>query len=124
MLSCMNNAIEAVTLRGVTTITLEAMKSEALEAIRADDTTGKPVGTIVKKKEVTLQDILLRRRDMGMLYISEAEALTGWCQTHLVVKVRSYASSAMILNIWQGSDQTPLATDAVSGGTDPITVSK
>ena len=50
-----------------------------LDAIGADDTTGKPVGTIgeVTKKEVSLQDILLKRRDEGMLYIGKAETLTG-----------------------------------------------
>ena len=55
------------------------MKPEALEEIRADDTTGKPVGIIggVTKKEDTLQGLLLQRKDEVMLCISEAEALTG-----------------------------------------------
>ena len=42
----MNGPIEAVPLRGVTIVTLEAMKPKALHVIRADDTTGKPVGMI------------------------------------------------------------------------------
>ena len=124
MLLCMNGAVEAVPLRGVTIVTLEAMKPEALEEIRADVTTGKPVGMIgrVAMKEDTLRDLLLQRKDEAMLRISEAEALSGRGQTHLVVKERSYASSAMILNIWQGSVQTLFATDAASEGTDLITV--
>ena len=74
----MNGAIEAVTLRGVTIITLEAIKPEALEVIRADGTTEKPVSMIgeVAKKEDALQDLLLQRKDEVMLHISEAEALT------------------------------------------------
>ena len=46
---------------------------------KGDDTTGKPVGMIwgVAKKEDTLQDLLLQRKDEVMLRISEAEALTG-----------------------------------------------
>ena len=79
MLLCRNGAIEAVPLTGVTIVTLEAMKPEALEEIRADDTTGKPVGMIggVAKKEDTLQELLLQRKDEVMLRISKAEALTG-----------------------------------------------
>ena len=55
------------------------MKPEALEEIRADVTTGKPVGMIgrVAMIEDTLRDLLLQRKDEAMLRISEAEALTG-----------------------------------------------
>ena len=42
----MNGAVEAVSLRGVTIVTLEAIKPEALKEVKADDTTGKPVGMI------------------------------------------------------------------------------
>ena len=78
MLSCMNGAVEAVPLRGVTIVTLKAMKPEALKE-RREDATGKPVGMVrgVAKKEDTLQDLLLQRKDEIMLRISEAEALTG-----------------------------------------------
>ena len=74
----MKGAVEAVPLRRVKIVTLEAMKPEALKEIRADDTTGKPVGMIgrVAKKEDALQDLLLQRKDEVMLHISEAEALT------------------------------------------------
>ena len=55
------------------------MKAEALEVIRVDDATGNLVGTKggIAKKEVTRQNILLRRREEGMFHISEAETLTG-----------------------------------------------
>ena len=59
-----------------------------------------------------------------MLYISGIEALTGWGKIHLVTKERSYALSAIILNIWQMSVQTLFATDTVEVGTNPITVPK
>ena len=42
----MNGPIEAVPLRGVTIVTLEAMKPVAPKERKADDTTGKPVGMI------------------------------------------------------------------------------
>ena len=80
MLLCINGTVEAVSLRGVTIITLEAMKPEALDEIRADDTTGKPVGMIggvAKKEDNTLQELLLQRKDEVLLCICEAEALTG-----------------------------------------------
>ena len=59
LLLCVTDAIEAIPLKGVMIVTLEAMKPEVLEGIRADDTTGKPVGMIggVAKKEDTLQDL-------------------------------------------------------------------
>ena len=106
----MNYAVDVVLLRGVTIVTLEAMKSEALEVIRADITTGKPVDLVgkVAKKEVTLQDLFLQRKYEGMLLIGRAEALTSSGQTHLVVKERSSGSSATILKIWQRSVQTLL----------------
>ena len=72
----------------------------------------------IAKKEVTLQDLLLQRKNEGMLFIGETEALTGRDQTHLVVK------KTLILNIWQRSVNTLFATDAASKGTDPITVPK
>ena len=72
----MNRAIEAVPLKGVTIVTLKAMKPEALEVIRADDTTEKPVEGVAKKED-TLQAILLQRKDEVMLHISEVEARTG-----------------------------------------------
>ena len=77
LLLCMNGVIEAVPLRGVTIVTLEAMIPEALKVIRANDTTGKPVGMIegVAKKESTLQDIFLQRKNKVMLHISEVKVL-------------------------------------------------
>ena len=59
--------------------------------IRADDTTGKPVDMIggVAKKEITLQDLFLQKKNEGMLHIGEEEALTRRGQTHRVAKERS-----------------------------------
>ena len=124
LLLCVTDAIEAIPLKGVMIVTLEAMKPEVLEGIRADDTTGKPVGMIerIVKKKDTLQDLLLQRKDKEMIHIGEAEALTWRGQTHLVVKERSYVLSVMILNIWQGSVKTLFATDTTPESTDAITV--
>ena len=78
--------------------------------IRADDTTRKSVDIMrgVAKKEVTLQDFLLQGKDEGMLHMGETEALTGKGQTHLVVKKRSSASSAMIQTSGNGVSKPSL----------------
>ena len=66
MLLYTNDAVKIVPLRGITIVALDAMKPEALQAVRAGDAIKKkPQSAIegVAKKEVTLQDILNKKRE-------------------------------------------------------------
>ena len=63
MLSYTNGEIDAVSQKGATFVSLEAIKPKALEVIRANDTTGKPVDMIGR----------VAKRDEGMLIIGNAE---------------------------------------------------